>query len=280
MRGAANGTLMNSSPTDAPSQIREWAAPTPEQFRAEIVPAARPAVLRDVAREWPLVVAAKDDPRRCMGMIVVHANDVEVDVLRADPEQEGRFHYTPDGESLNFDRGRGKLAGLIGALRAEEHSERPSAMVAQGVIAERHVPGFARAHPMPLVPESVEPRLWIGNAAKVATHNDPIDNLAVVAAGRRRFMLFPPEAEANLYMGPDHPTPAGTPVSMVHVTAPDFDRFPRFAAALESAQEAELAPGDAIFIPKNWFHHVEALERFNVLVNYWWDSGTGRGFHA
>jgi quercetin dioxygenase-like cupin family protein len=38
------------------------------------------------------------------------------------------------------------------------------------------------------------------------------------------------------------------------------------------AMEAELSPGDAIFIPMGWFHHVEALERFNVLVNYWWDE--------
>jgi len=59
---------------------------------------------------------------------------------------------------------------------------------------------------------------------------------------------------------------------MVHVTAPDFDRFPRFAAALEVAQTAELLPGDAIFVPRDWYHHVEAIERFNVLVNYWWDA--------
>jgi len=76
-------------------------------------------------------------------------------------------------------------------------------------------------------------------------------------------------------MGPAHPTPAGTPVSMVHVSAPDLDRYPLFASALEKAEEAELLPGDAIFIPRNWFHHVEALERFNVLVNYWWDPDSG-----
>ena len=59
---------------------------------------------------------------------------------------------------------------------------------------------------------------------------------------------------------------------MVHVTAPDLDRYPRYASALEVAQEVELVLGDALFIPRDWYHHVEALERFNVLVNYWWDS--------
>ncbi|HEX6661134.1 MAG TPA: cupin-like domain-containing protein, partial [Sphingomicrobium sp.] len=183
------------------------------------MPAARPAVLRGVASDWALVVASSD-AHRCMAILAAHSTGVEADVLRADPKEEGRFHYNADGSTLNFVRGRGNLVGLLAGLRDQEKSDRPYALVAQGLIAERHVPGFGKAHPMPLVPASAEPRLWIGNAAKVATHNDPIDNLAVVAAGRRRFTLFPPDAEADLYMGPDHPTPAGTPVSMVHVTAP------------------------------------------------------------
>jgi hypothetical protein len=48
--------------------------------------------------------------------------------------------------------------------------------------------------------------------------------------------------------------------------------FRELAATLEAGQEAELGPDDAIFIPKDWFHHVESLERFNMLANYWWDG--------
>ena len=108
---------MNSSLTDRLSQIREWQAPTPERFRDEIVLSGQPAVLRGAARDWPLVVAARNDARQCMAMLAVHANALEADVLRADPMEQGRFHYGPDGQSLNFIRGRGNIAGLVAGLR-------------------------------------------------------------------------------------------------------------------------------------------------------------------
>jgi hypothetical protein len=252
--------------------IPQREAPTPDEFRRTIVPSARPVVLKGLAGDWPLVVAARESVDRCAAFLSHHASDLPVEILRAEPKEEGRFHYAADGRSLNFIRGHASLSLFLAALREQSVAERPFALVTQGLLAERHVPGFSASHPMPLVPDEAEPRLWIGNAAKVATHNDPVDNVAVVVAGRRRFTLFPPEAEGNLYMGPAHPTPAGTPVSMVHVTAPDLDRHPRFAEAMKVAQVAELSPGDAIFIPRNWFHHVEALERFNMLVNYWWSA--------
>ena len=272
MPGATKVTLMSSSPTKRPSKIAEWQAPSPQQFREEILPSARPAVLRGIAPDWPLVAAGREDPQLPMAILAARSNGTLADVLRADPEEQGRFHYTSDGRSLNFVRGRGNIAGLIAGLREEENAARPHAIAAQGLVADQYVPGFSSVHRMPLIPPPAIPRLWIGNAAKVATHNDPTENVAVVAAGRRRFTLFPPQSEPDLYIGPADPTPAGTPVSMVHVTAPDLDRYPLFARALEEAQEAELLPGDAIFIPRNWWHHVEALEKFNVLVNYWWDA--------
>ena len=49
-----------------------------------------------------------------------------------------------------------------------------------------------------------------------------------------------------------------------------LERFPRYSEALKAAEVAELGPGDAVYIPALWWHNVEALEDFNVLVNYWW----------
>ena len=257
------------------SQMRDWGPLTLQEFRDSIVPSAEPAVLKGIAETWPLVGAAMQGAEHCMALLRRHARDLPVEILRADPHEQGRFHYRNDGQSLNFVRGRATLSVFLDALREQSASKRPYALAAQGLPAARFVPGFAESHPMPLVPAGVEPRLWIGNASKVATHNDPVDNLAIVAAGRRRFTLFPPDAAENLYMRVSEPTPAGTPVSMVHVTAPDLERYPRFADAMRVAQVVEMSPGDGLFIPRDWFHHVEALEPFNVLVNYWWDGSAG-----
>jgi len=143
--------------------------------------------------------------------------------------------------------------------------------------AAAYLPEFAAQHRMPLLDPRVEPRVWIGNAVKVNTHFDLAYNIACVAAGRRRFTLFPPEQLANLYIAPLDFTPSGAPVSLVQLTAPDHERFPLHAEALRHAWQAELGPGDALFIPFGWWHHVESLTPFNVLVNYWWNAAPDFG---
>jgi hypothetical protein len=78
----------------------------------------------------------------------------------------------------------------------------------------------------------------------------------------------------DLHIGPLEFTPSGQPISLVDFHAVDEGRFPRFRRALDKAQVAELAPGDALYLPGMWWHHVEALDDVNLLINYWWrDSG-------
>ena len=107
-------------------------------------------------------------------------------------------------------------------------------------------------------------------APVVAPHYDINDNLACVAAGSRKFTLFPPDQINNLYLGPTLNTPAGVPISLVDIRDPDLKRFPKYTQALDAGFEATLNAGDAIFIPALWWHGVESLETLNILVNYWW----------
>ena len=114
--------------------------------------------------------------------------------------------------------------------------------------------------------------IWIGNRTTACAHFDLSSNLACCMVGRRRFTLFPPEQVHNLYPGPLEPTPGGQIVSVVDFRAPDFERFPRFREALAAGQVAELEPGDVLFYPAMWWHHVEALDAFNAMINYWWSA--------
>lgn len=251
--------------------ITTWRDVTPAIFHGEIRHAAEPAVMRGLASDWPLVRAARRGDVACVAYLRADAGAQSVRYVRAAPEVNGRLHYGPDVRGPNFKRLAGTLAEFLDALIAEGTKARPDALAVQGLTAPDYLPRFAAANPLPILPPGIAPRLWIGNAAVVAIHHDPSENVACVAAGRRRFTLFPPEQVGNLYMGPFHDTPAGSQVSMVHLTDPDLERFPRFAAALYAALVAELEPGDAIYIPYQWYHHVEALDAVNVLVNYWWD---------
>lgn len=237
---------------------------TPAAFQ-EIRAGGEPAVMQGLAADWPFVRAA--DPSAYLRALALPGS---VNYMRAPAEVEGRMHYGATIGSRNFMREEAPFAAFLDLIAGQAEAARPEAVALQGLPAAQLMPGFAEANPMKLVP-GVSPRLWIGNAAKVAIHHDPTENIAVVAAGRRRFTLFAPEQVANLYMGPFDPTPAGVQVSMVHLTAPDLERYPRFAAAMDAALVADLDPGDAIYIPYQWYHHVEALDAFNVLVNYWWD---------
>ena len=117
---------------------------------------------------------------------------------------------------------------------------------------------------------AIQPRLWIGNRVTTPAHFDEFHNVACVVCGSRRFTLFPPAQVRNLYIGPLDFAPTGAAISMARLDRPDDPRFPLLRMALAEAQVAELQPGDAIYIPPLWWHHVASLGRLNALVNYWW----------
>lgn len=250
---------------------------TAEVFHRKIRPAGRPVILKGQVRDWPAVAAAGMGSQALAAYLAGFAVADPIHYAEADPEIEGRFHYRDDQRDLNFAKHAAPLMAFVEQLIAESANTDPPALAAQGLDISRCLPGFEAGNRLALLGPDVGPRAWIGNAAKVATHNDPLENIACVVAGRRRFTLFPPEQLANLYIGPFHPTPAGTPISMVHVTSPDLHRYPRFADAMVAAEFAELEPGDALYIPYQWYHHVEAIGSVTMLVNYWWNDAATTG---
>ena len=113
-------------------------------------------------------------------------------------------------------------------------------------------------------------KVWVGTESIAAAHYDVPSNLACCVLGARRFTLFPPEQIHNIYPGPLEPTPGGQVITMVDLKNPDFERFPRVRRALEAAVVVDLQPGDAVYYPSMWWHQVEALSPFNIMINFWW----------
>jgi hypothetical protein len=231
----------------------------------------RPVVLRGAVADWPLVQAARRSDEAAVEYLKRFYNGSEVRILVAPSSENGRFFYRRDSKAMNFDSGTGLLPEVLDGLLNYRAEPRPAAIAMQAISAPDCLPGLERENPNPFVPAGTHARVWIGNEVTVAPHFDVADNIACVVAGRRQFILFPPEQTPNLYPGPMDATPAGVPISMVEMGDAELDRFPRYRQALDAAFVADLEPGDALYIPYLWWHGVRSLARFNVLVNYWFN---------
>ncbi len=258
--------------------VRELTTIDADQFHGMIVPAAQPVIFRGLVADWPAVRAGRDSDEALFSHLSGFDPQQSITTLVGDPEAGGRFFYNDDLTGFNFRSGGARLNKSFEFLLANRDVARPASLAVQSISTRTHLTGFAEANPCGLLDAEVEPRLWIGNRVIIAAHQDPYENLACVVAGRRRFTLFPPSSVGDLYIGPFELTPGGPTISMVSFDDPDLERHPRFARAMETALVAELEPGDALYIPYLWWHHVRSLAPVNVLANYWWTPPEqGRG---
>ncbi|MES1200621.1 MAG: cupin-like domain-containing protein [Pseudomonadota bacterium] len=243
-------------------------------FSQEVAPRGKPVVFRGLVRDWPAVNAARGSSEQIAHYLKKLDLGVDIPFVVGRPANQGRLFYEPSMQALNFERRASKLSAALDEMLAERNASEPRSLYLQSLPLPQVLPAFAEENHCALAPQNVFGRIWIGNSVTVPPHFDLSDNIACVVAGRRQFTLFPPEQLANMYMGPIDFTPAGTPVSMASIEHPDFERHPRFKTALESAQQAVLEPGDAVYIPYAWWHGITSLESFNILVNYWWNEAT------
>lgn len=260
-------------------KISEYSELSPTQFFSEIVPAQQPVVIRKFAQSWPLVKAAEDGPEDFARYLNRFYKDKKARIFVVPPAERKRFYYNHDLTGVNYIAGEERVDLFLGRLLELIDREVYPAISMQNALCNEILPGLSDENSSDFFPQT-EPRLWVGNEGIVSAHYDGADNLACVVAGRRRFVLFPPEQTGNLYPGPLNFTPAGAPTSMVDLHAPDFDRYPNYQTALNNAFAAELGPGDAIFIPMLWWHHVDSLAKVNALMNYWWNGSSAKNATA
>jgi hypothetical protein len=236
-----------------------------------LLTSTQPVLRRGLVSHWPLVQAARRSDADFCGYLRRFGADTRVGLWRGAPEIAGRFGYNAALDGFNFEREIGRFGALLDELLAQAENPQPPALYLGSTELEGSFPGLQAENEIaPLRARGAQANLWLGNRTRVGVHFDLPDNLACVVAGRRRFTLFPPGQLPNLYVGPLDLTPAGQPISLVDHTRPDLQRHPRYAEALRHAQVFELEPGDALFIPSQWWHGVESLAPVSALVNFWW----------
>ncbi len=257
------------------NNVRVWENVDRSMFERDIVPLYKPAVLKGLVANWPSVQASRESDSSMRNYISQLDTGAEGETFVGLPEIEGKFFYNREMDGFNFERKKESLSASLNRIINEFNAGHPSSIYTGSVPMGQSMPEFLMQNPMPLIDSAIKPRIWVGNKMTIQAHFDQSDNIAVVVHGRRRFTLFPPSQISNMYVSPIDNTVAGPQLSMVNIEAPDYERHPKFSEALNTAITAELEPGDALYIPSMWWHHVESLEKLNVLVNYWWATHYG-----
>ena len=256
--------------TNSINTVTEISGCQPAAVRDAIPSSTEPLVLRGLVSEWPVVQACRDSSQAAADYIRQFYTGDPVTAFLGPPEIRGRVGYNEDLTGFNYQQVETTLDEVLAAIFEHQDDGEPPAYYIGSTLLDRWFPGFREENDLVLGDHEQLVSLWIGNRIRVSAHFDVSDNIACCIAGRRRFTLFPPDQLGNLYIGPWDRTPAGPAISLVDFEEPDFERFPKFREALQNAYVVTLEPGDALYLPSMWWHHVEGLESLNMLVNYWW----------
>jgi len=251
-------------------KVKEITNCRPNDIPDFVLSSTQPLILKGFGDEWPIVIAGKKSPQYAANYLRTLYNGKPVLSSYGQPETSGRIFYNKEMTDFNFHSIKADLNIVLDKLLTHIDDPQPPTIYVASTEVNSWFPGYNKDNNAAIDHLTPLTSIWIGNQSKIAAHYDFPNNLACCVVGKRRFTLFPPEQIKNLYVGPMEISPGGRDISMVDFDQPDLVKFPKFVQALASAQVAELEAGDALFLPSMWWHHVEALSAFNILVTHWW----------
>ena len=238
-----------------PSPVPRLAACSPDEFRRRWVRPGLPVVIADVAAAWPAAT------RWTLPALRERFGDAKVQLMRA---PGGRVDSTGSGGTTHDASTFGRYIDALEAGAADPGylvtmwEELPASLRAD--VLWPAICGVARWS---------QSTLWFGPEGIVSPmHFDVPDNLYVVVEGRKRFTLVSPRDSWNV-------RPKSLLSGQAQYAEVDPERgadHPRYAGARPWV--AELGPGDALYIPRFWWHHARGLE-LTLAVNVWWANGGG-----
>lgn len=107
---------------------------------------------------------------------------------------------------------------------------------------------------------------WFGPGGTMSPlHHDRYENLFCQVAGYKRFIMF--DRTVDMYPHEHHLLHN---TSQVDVESPHiYQKYPGLGEI--PAWVAEVGPGDVLYVPLRWWHHVRALAP-SFSVSYWWNN--------
>jgi lysine-specific demethylase 8 len=228
-------------------------APSSGELLTRYVQPRRPVVLQGISDAWPARQWTLDLLKREFGDVTVQVALTRAGSVIADPRR-GLLHR------------RTLLRDYLASLESDDDAAYLMAPAEDLPEQMRHAvstPPYCEGAAW------VAAKFWLSRAGAVsAMHRDLADNLHTQIFGTKRFSLVDPGESAGVYPnGLLSSIPNGC---QTNIEAPDFARFPRLAGV--HLRVAELRPGDTIYIPRRWWHHVRTTA-VSLSVNHWWARG-------
>ena len=190
-----------------------------------------------------MVQASAQSPEALLEYVRERDLSRPIKVMVGQADIKGVYFYRDDMSALNFEFASRTFHNTLGTLLANRKQGNPSAIYTGRDFGWKRISRrSARKTRSPSwtnigwTNHRRRPTCWLGNAITMATHYDNLDGINCIVAGRKRFTFFPPDQFPNLYIGPLELAPAGQPISLVKVSAPDLERYPRFAQALRRSR--------------------------------------------
>ncbi|TGO48035.1 hypothetical protein BCON_0254g00070 [Botryotinia convoluta] len=119
--------------------------------------------------------------------------------------------------------------------------------------------------------------IWMGiSTSYTPLHKDPNPNLFIQLVSKKRVRLFPPAVGVGIYHNVQQSIGASGIASMrgeEMMEGPERSLLEDHVwgeKVIDQGFEVEVGPGDALFIPKGWWHSIRSSESgINASVNWW-----------
>lgn len=260
-RQALAARLRHSLAAALPLHIERITTPTANEFHTRWFTTNTPVILTDLVHRWPAFT------RWSPAHLRDHYGDAELEM------QSGRNHdYDPDLNYLHYRQpttmanyvDKVLAAGETNDLYLIANNRNLARPALRPLLADIELPpGYF--HPS-RERQARSSALWFGPAGTITKlHHDTSSILLAQIFGRKRLRLYPPDDPTLLAhatgvyntLDPELPSPALANHPTNHLTI-----------------DLTLNPGEALFLPVGWWHHVRALDvSISLACNHFvWDN--------